>query len=382
LSARVLLCARADLFSKPGGDTQHIVGLQRALPGQTTISCELRPSLKGYDAVHVFNLSRPLEPAIQARHARSAGLPVVLTPIHQELSEYNRRGRRGAGRALFDLAGRRQERFDDLRTLVHLRRCGGGGLRELPALAALRWSGSSDGVSLTQSLQRELLASCSAVVFSSRLEAAAVHRRHRLPPTCQEHTAPVGIWPEELAALSGERFRRRFGVEGFVLSVGRIEDLKNQLALIKALRHDPSPLVLVGRVSPAQGGYAREVARAAAARPRTLLLTDLERPLALSAMAAAGVHVLPSWFESAGLASLEAAVAGCAVVSTARGFASEYLGSDATFCRPEEPGSIRSAVVEARRRGPSGRLRRRILARFTQRRTAAVVARVYEEILA
>jgi glycosyltransferase involved in cell wall biosynthesis len=116
------------------------------------------------------------------------------------------------------------------------------------------------------------------------------------------------------------------------------------------------------------------------ARPRTLLIHDLERALLLSAMRAAAVHVLPSWFETAGLTSLEAAAAGCAVVSTDRGYAAAYLEQEAHYCDPGDPGSIRRAVRRALAAGPSERLRQRVLERFTEERSAAEVDRVYRSV--
>ena len=47
----------------------------------------------------------------------------------------------------------------------------------------------------------------------------------------------------------------------------------------------------------------------------------------------ARVHILPSWFETTGLVSLEAALSGCSVVSTERGHAEEYLGGDGLVLR-------------------------------------------------
>src|SRR6476659_304125 len=48
----------------------------------------------------------------------------------------------------------------------------------------------------------------------------------------------------------------------------------------------------------------------------------------------AKVHVLPSWFETAGLSSLEAAAMGCNVVITRKGDAHEYFGDEAEYCDP------------------------------------------------
>ncbi len=378
MRARVLLCGRPDLLTRPGGDTRQLLALRRCLGERAGLSLALAPRLGGHQLVHVFNLSRPLEPALQARHARARGLPVVCTAIYQDLEEYHRRGRRGAGRLLAALLDP-GARVEDLRALSHLGRPGPRALARRPGLALALAGGAVLGTGLALALQRELLDASHVVVLGSDLEAARL--RSRLPGTRREVVVPVGVDPAELARASGDEFRRRSGLDGFVLSVGRLEDLKNQLSLVEALRDDPAPLVLIGRANPLQPGYARALARAALARPRTLLLTGLPRPLVLSAMAAASVHVLPSWFETAGLASLEAAALGCAVVASDRGYARAFLGDDALYCDPADPGSILCAVREARRRGPSPPLRARVLERFTEAAAAEAQARVYAEVL-
>ena len=58
----------------------------------------------------------------------------------------------------------------------------------------------------------------------------------------------------------------------------------------------------------------------------------------------ARVHVLPSWFETTGLVSLEAGLCRCDVREHNRGHAREYLGDFAWYCDPADPASICSAV--------------------------------------
>jgi glycosyltransferase involved in cell wall biosynthesis len=379
---RVLLCGRPDLLAKPGGDTRQILALQRCLGARSGLSLELRPDLRGYDLVHVFNLSRPLEPYLQATHAHRAGVPVVCSPIFQDLREYNRRGRRGAGRVLFCALGESDSRLEDARAVANLLRAGRGALR-CARLGARLAASALVGGGVAVALQRELLEQSRAVVYNSTLEAERVHEVvHRPSPRTLEATVPVGVDAGAARPVTAGEFAHRFGVERFVLCLARLEDLKNQLALVAALQRDPLPLVLIGNVNRLHRAYVRAVTRAAARRPRTLLLADLARPWALAALAAAAVHVFPSWFETAGLVSLEAAAAGCAVVSTDRGYARALLGDQAVYCDPGDARSIREAVHEALRRGPSAELHRRVLADFTDERVAAATSSIYERACA
>ena len=61
----------------------------------------------------------------------------------------------------------------------------------------------------------------------------------------------------------------------------------------------------------------------------------------------AKVHVLPSWFETCGLSTLEAAAMGCNIVITNKGYASEYFNDHAFYCDPSSPASILDAIYKA-----------------------------------
>ena len=381
---RALLCGRPDLLSKPGGDTRQILTLQQALGPETGLCLELEPRCAGYDLVHLFNLSRPVEPYLQGRAASRAGLPLVLTTIFQDLERYNVKGRYGLGRTAYHLLGGDGERLEDARALLNLTRAGAAALLRQPRLGAGFLSRALGGPGTSAlALQRWLLESSGALVFNSAQEAETVARRFGPSATgAASEIVPVGIDPDEFKAPDATDFVRRFGLEDFVLSIGRVEDLKNQLALIEALKPLDIPLVLAGGINPRHRGYAQAVSRAAAARPNTLLVGPLERSMVVSALAAAAVHVLPSWFETAGLVSLEAAAAGCAVVSTDAGYARAYLGDEAEYCDPGDTSSILGAVQRALARGPSPGLQEEVLGRFTVGRGAEAMTGVYNRVLA
>ena len=97
--------------------------------------------------------------------------------------------------------------------------------------------------------------------------------------------------------------------------------------------------------------------------------------------ALASVHVLPSWRETPGLVSLEAAAAGCRVVSTSIGSAREYLGNDACYCDPKDRDSIRRAVLDALNSPPSSQLRIRVLEQYTWEAAARTTLEVYRQVL-
>ncbi|MCA9773381.1 MAG: hypothetical protein KC466_13285, partial [Myxococcales bacterium] len=78
----------------------------------------------------------------------------------------------------------------------------------------------------------------------------------------------------------------------------------------------------------------------------------------------------PSWFETCGLASLEAAALGRNVVVSDRGYTRWYFGDEAFYVDPSNLASIRKGVLEAWEAPPQTTLAERVAREFTWERTA------------
>ena len=201
-------------------------------------------------------------------------------------------------------------------------------------------------------------------------EGALVHRE--LNVTTPIHVVPNGVVPR----LGGRvPWEGRTGV----ISVGRIDPHKNQLSLIHALRRGPYHLTILGPDHPHHPRYAaacRRTGGAVVTFPGGVSHLECDKFMGNSR-----VHVLPSWYETTGLASLEAAVAGCAIVTTHRGNAKTYFGSLAHYCDPASERSIRNAVDAAYATPPNEELRDRVLSQFTWKAAASATLSAYEKVL-
>jgi glycosyltransferase involved in cell wall biosynthesis len=203
-------------------------------------------------------------------------------------------------------------------------------------------------------------------------EAAAIRRD--LGVATPAVVVPNGISPR-LADGGGARFTDR----DYVLYVGRIEPHKNQLGLIRALRGTGLRLVVTGAVHPHHAAYGRQC------REEGRGWVEFTGPVPDDELVAlyrgARVHAVPSWFETTGLVSLEAAVSGCSVVSTGRGHAREYLLDMAWYCDPADAASVRHAVLAAWGHPPDPGLARRVLDHYTWDHAAASTLGAYREVL-
>ena len=101
----------------------------------------------------------------------------------------------------------------------------------------------------------------------------------------------------------------------------------------------------------------------------------------MSAYRACRIHCLPSWYELPGLVSLEAALYGCPVVASSWGCLPDYLGATCEWCSPEDPESIRSAVVKTYENGKRGSAAAAV-SHYTWERFGAETLAQYEQVLA
>jgi len=167
--------------------------------------------------------------------------------------------------------------------------------------------------------------------------------------------------------------------EQLVLCVARIEGIKNQYNLIKALNNTKFKLVLIGDAAPNQQNYYTLCKKIAAAN--ISFIDHLPQQQLLNYYAAAKVHVLPSWFEVCGLSSLEAAAMGCEIVITDNGYARSYFNDEAFYCDPAEPVSILEAVEKAAGNSSNTILQNRIHDQYSWRQTAEKVLSAYQKFV-
>lgn len=195
--------------------------------------------------------------------------------------------------------------------------------------------------------------------------------------------AHYGVDPSVFLDAEPGPFRENTGIQGpFVVQAGRIEPAKNQLMLCLALQQSSLPLVLIGSSSkwPSYAESCRKLLG-----DRLTIIDHIPQPLLASAFAASAVHVLPSWMETCGLVTLEAALSGAPVVGSSFGHELEYLRGDCWWCDPADPASIRRAVEAAWQAGRTDerpiRLKRRILEEFNWERTTDATERLYKRVL-
>ena len=366
---KILLNSRTDLESNPGGDTLQInrtLEHLRKIGVSVNISTKLEPDLSGYDIVHLFNITRPHETYAQFQNAKNQQKPVVLTPLYQNFDEWDRKGRYGI--QSFFMKTIPDKNTKELFKLF---------LRAITNINLYQQFFSQLTHGYVQQ-QQKVLSNVNALLLNSDLEMKqlendlGIHNKY--------HVVPNGIDADFVNSNSG-LFTKKYNIKDFVLCVANFSSIKNHLSLIHALKNTGLKLVLIGKPQKNHKKYFQLIHREVNKNPNITLITDITKDMLKSAYAAAKVHVLPSWFETCGLVSLEAGLAGCNVVSTDRGYAKEYLGNFAKYCNPADINSIKSTVLEAFESPKSDLLKNDLLKHFSWEKTAQKTLEVYRNTI-
>ena len=307
------------------------------------------PDMTDVDVVHGFGLN-----ADEVQRCRSMGLRVALSTIYWGCDYRIKQPWRNQLRSLPSTVFR------------------GARLSR----AVLRGHGEVVRVCFTEA-RRELsmalaFAAADVLLPNTRGEAAALGRDLGV-------ATPYIIVPNAASAGLFTPGERSFEARRRLLCVGRIEPHKNQLELIKAMDGTEIGLTIVGPAHPHHLEYFDECRRRG--RGWVEFLDSLPVSELAALYQSARVHVVPSWFETTGLVSLEAALSGCNIVTTERGYAREYLSDHAWYCDPSDSRSIREAVIAAWKSPPDTSLRTRILDNYTWDHTARATLEGYLQAL-
>ena len=349
---RVLLWMIAGGDRIPGGHRVQIDQTSRHLRElgvDIHVSFDEMPSLGEFDLVHGFGLG-PME----IRRCRRQGIVVALSTIYCSrdfyvgrhipsniFAEWQHRGRMGL--VLFRSALQGQ----------HLDKC----------------------EAFVKRLQNMRVAYEMADLLLPNSEMEASNIKRELTVTTPYHVVPNAVDHKMFGFSLNEH-----SVRDHILYVGRFEPHKNQLGLIEAMRGSDIPVRIVGPPHPDHSAYYEHCKRRAT--KNITIQPSVPHEELPSIYKKARVHVLPSWFETTGLVSLEAALCGCNIVTTERGYARDYFQDMTWYCNPADPRSIRQAVEAAFQAPYRSELHDRILKNYTWEHTARETLEGYKKIRA
>jgi glycosyltransferase involved in cell wall biosynthesis len=356
---RVLMIARPNLYSVPGGDTVQInetAKALRAMQVEVDIIVSGNIDYSRYDLIHFFNI---IDPEDILGHIFKSNLPYVVSTIYVDYREYDRKYRVGAVGKLSRILSR--DTIEYLKTLAKF-------VFKKESVSTIRFFLKGHRKSIIYIANRAaILLPNSENEYRRLKEDYGINQDYCVVP----NAINTNIFNHTSATKEAER--------DIVLCVARIEGQKNQLNVIRALKDTDFKVVFVGAASPNQPDYIAQCHKEATENMQ--FIPHLPQSELLQYYNRAKVHVLASWFETTGLSNLEAGVLGCNLVVGKRGDVTEYFENFVYYCDPEDINSIKDAVNNAWNKESSEDLKQHILNNFTWERAAKITLTAYKNIL-
>lgn len=369
---RVLMQSRSNFFSLPGGDTIQLLKTKEQLEKmgvEVDISLEINADLSSYDIVHLSNVTRIQETYLQLKNAKKQNKPVVLSTIYWPMEEFEKNGQVGIRKFLND-------------------KLSINSIERIKAIA--RWIKDPDSrnkatknlvtVGYTQ-MQNYVIGNVDLFLPNSEMEMQKVRENFNSPK--QDYVVVPNAIDADVAKekLKQDELPEFEQYKNAVICVGRIETRKNQLALVKALQNSEYKLVLVGGVSPNHQKYFENVQAYINENPNFYYIPKIENEKLYQLYKVCKVSVLPSWLDTPGLVSLEAAAMGCNLAISNRGSTTEYFGEYADYCEPDNIESIKNAVDKAYSREKNDELQKVIFNKYTWKQAAEETFKGYKKVL-
>jgi glycosyltransferase involved in cell wall biosynthesis len=355
---KVAMIARSTLFTVKGGDTVQITQTAAHLAAHGVLAeiklANTSVDYEQYDLLHFFNITRPAD---ILKHIRRSNKPYVVSTILVDYSEYDRHYRKGIAGYLFRLLSADSAAY--CKTIARW-------LLGKDALVSksYAWKGQQKSI-------KTILEKAALLLPNSSSEYTRLRHLYQCSASCR--IIPNGI--------DTSLFTDKNPVEKdplMVLCIARIEGIKNQLHLIRALSNTRFTLFLVGAAAPNQKDYYRQCR--VLAGPNIHFIDQLPQEELVAYYRRAKTHVLPSWFETTGLSSLEAGAMGCNIVITDKGDTREYFGDHALYCNPASPDSIYKAVEQASAMPPNRILQQKIIQWYSWQQATFTTMQAYKLI--
>lgn len=216
------------------------------------------------------------------------------------------------------------------------------------------------------------------VVLRTELERTLCLGRFSIAP---ERTAvvPAGISALFAKPVEEDLFKAAYGLDRFILWVGQIEEGKQQLLAIEALRDIDIPLMFIG--GHRDKNYYDRCRAAAGENVRFLPYVQPNSEILRSAMQSCDAY-LELGLDYPGFSALEAALAGRPMVLNDHPWSRETLGDVPVYVEAATPQAIRAAVDKALTGKGAGELVGRIKERHVQPKPTQLLLELVEVLRA
>jgi glycosyltransferase involved in cell wall biosynthesis len=363
---KILYQTRYNIFSRKGGDTTQILKtkeyIEKLYP-EVSIDINNDPQcdLSNYDLVHIFNLLRPQETLLFVDNAQKQNKKIALSTIYWKDERFEKKGQVGFRKIINNFLS-----YNSIERIRALYRYYVDGEKHIGTKQLL--------INGFKQSQKYIIDNVDILLPNGQGEIDLLIKEFNLKEVPKYIVVPNAIDPD---IFKPGLYKK----EDLILCVGRIEPRKNQLNLVKALSGLNMKVLLVGKVHETQKSYYKKI-QDIIKKSENISIIDEINPEELALLyKKAKVHVLPSWYDTPGLVSLEAGINNCNIVVTDRGTTQEYFEDNAYYCDPENIKSIRNAVLEAFSAKSDFKLAEKIKDNYTWKNTAQKTMLAYKLLL-
>ena len=320
---RVLFYTRNDCFSNTGGDTIQILKTKEYLEklGITIdFYSESKSQTRNYDIVHVFSFTPVNHVYDFIKNNKNSKL--VVSPIYWNMNEYREK--------VLDKVFVKRKIFNFINSIPFINMITNSKL--ISRISGINTTAFfKEKLLFCADVPKLLLPNSDAEKQNLEMEFGIKDKIKIIP-----NGVDISLLPEPI-----DHLRKKYNLPlDFILCAGRIEYRKNQLELLKAASKIGVKVVLVGKISRQEKKYYNLFQGY-----DFIHIPGLSQPELFGLFSICKAHVLPSWFETPGLVSLEAAYHGAQIVTTDRGCTKEYFGDYAYYCDPGNNESIKKAIL-------------------------------------
>jgi glycosyltransferase involved in cell wall biosynthesis len=354
------MLSRATLFSSPGGDTVQMEATceyLKKLGVEVDIKLSTdKISYDDYDLIHFFNIFRPAD---LLSHIKQTDRKLLISTIYVDYNETEKKSN-GIRGLLSKLLNKFQMEY--IKTLARM-------IFSKEKIISKEYILLGQKRSIKKAAQRaSMLLPNSKSEYNRLAHDLKIKKDYTVIP----NSADIEIF-------NHKQTEENTDYKDAILCAGRIEPRKNQLNLIKALKNTKYKLVIIGKASPNHQKYYNLCLEEAG--DNVEFIHHIKQGKLAQIYKAAKVHVLPSWFETTGLSTLEAAFMKCNVVISNKGDTEEYFKDFAYYCNPDDIKSIKSSIDQAYLNPYQEEFYAYLLNNYTWEHTASKTLEAYRKVL-
>lgn len=369
---KVLIQSRKNFYTLRGGDTVQLLKTKEELEKlgvEVDISLEYEPDLQSYDLVHLSNVTRIQETYLHVKNAKKQNKPILLSTIFWPMNEFEKQGQIGIRKKINSVLGiDNQERVKAVARYIKDKDSRNIATKNLWRIGYTK-------------MQKYVVSNVDYYLPNSEMEMDELCKTFEIPKKNYlviPNAIDSEIAEKQLKIDISEEFQK---YQDAIICVGRIEPRKNQLSLVKALDNTGLKLLLVGAVSDNQVGYFEEIKKIIDRNPNFYYIPRIENEKLYQLYRVCKVSTLPSWLDTPGLVSLEAASMGCNLAISSKGSTTEYFGVNAEYCLPDDIEGIKKCVITAYNKPKTDKLKKYIFENYTWKIAAEKTLEAYRLVL-